>query len=449
MAEHVLGSLSKLPYEIRLEIWDYVLQLEVQGPWKKEQLGILRANRAIYDEITSRSFDTIDVHIVPSVDEWTTVSPRRSSHSAVSYKEYSFCHFPLEKANLSIHLYAPDPQDPGQLLSLYSKVDNLFYIIDYEVLSFQHINLIFHQYQGIDWHCDGTANKSVKYPRGRPDHHVVFIPFIARLDDVNSMQIIPSGRRMNRAVQRGFLEYGRDFIVNNAGQQQGNVSTYSRDPKYSTIARLFDNTQLLRVDMEFFLDTELDHLPGHTADMLRLKRFATWFDEGNWGSSRYTSKFTQDIHCFPKLCSKYDPGLSKLLNRYRILIMTAHVAIEAGPTPRGYWRQRNWYAQFPTGLPPLSQPVLVREGYLASTWGAYAGRDRLPPRFNMDYIIAMDWRARRWPKRYRAFHPQFLGVFQPYCKDCETAGLFKTMTCCEQCERMHQSFGKFLEWIKS
>lgn len=41
---NVLGSFSKLPYEIRLEIWDYVFQLEVQGPWKKEQLGILRVN---------------------------------------------------------------------------------------------------------------------------------------------------------------------------------------------------------------------------------------------------------------------------------------------------------------------------------------------------------------------------------------------------------------------
>lgn len=74
----------------------------------------------------------------------------------------------------------------------------------------------------------------------------MFIPFIARLANVRSMQIIPSGRRMNRAVQRGFLEYGRDFIVSNAGKQQGNVSTYTRDPKYSSIAGLFDDTKLLR-----------------------------------------------------------------------------------------------------------------------------------------------------------------------------------------------------------
>lgn len=25
----------------------------------------------------------------------------------------------------------------------------------------------------------------------------------------------------------------------------------------------------------------------------------------------------------------------------------------------------------------------------------------------------------------------------------------KTMTCCEQCERRHQSFRKFIKWIKS
>lgn len=65
-------------------------------------------------------------------------------------KEYPFGNFPFEIVDLSIHLYAPDPQDPGQLLSLYSKVDNPFYVIDDEVVPFQYINLVFHQYQGID-----------------------------------------------------------------------------------------------------------------------------------------------------------------------------------------------------------------------------------------------------------------------------------------------------------
>lgn len=74
---------------------------------------------------------------------------------------------------------------------------------------------------------------------------------------------------MNRAVGRGFINYAHDFIMRN-GQLEGNVSIYQGDPKYRTIAPMFDDTDQMAVDIEFFLDTLLDYLPGYIPGILRV-----------------------------------------------------------------------------------------------------------------------------------------------------------------------------------
>ena len=46
---------------------------------------------------------------------------------------------------------------------------------------------------------------------------------------------------------------------------------------------MFNNTDSMMTDTEFFLDTQLDYLPGYTSDILRASRWAEWFKDGTNG----------------------------------------------------------------------------------------------------------------------------------------------------------------------
>lgn len=258
----LLGALARFPYELRLTIWEYIFYLESHRPLRKEQLGILRANQAIHDEVTSSfRYDTIEVHITPVFHEGVFIYPRRLSplQSPVSYKEHKFAKIPFDQINVVIHLYAPDPTDPGQLLLIYRKAKKLVTSLNRVTCSvpFKQVSICYHQYNGADWHHDGDPYETLKYPGRRwLDREIVLIPFLK----LEKVELIPANRRMNRAVGCGFINYARDFIMRN-GQLEGNVSIYKDDSKYRTIAPMFDNTDRMTADIEFFLDTQLDYLP--------------------------------------------------------------------------------------------------------------------------------------------------------------------------------------------
>lgn len=57
-------------HEPRLTLWGYIIYLESHRPLTKQQLNILRANRALHNAITSKlRYDTIEVYIIPDFHE--------------------------------------------------------------------------------------------------------------------------------------------------------------------------------------------------------------------------------------------------------------------------------------------------------------------------------------------------------------------------------------------
>lgn len=117
----------------------------------------------------------------------------------------------------------------------------------------------------------------------------MLIPFL-KLEKVEELELIPANRRMNRAVSRGFINYARDFIIRN-GQLEGSVSIHKDDSIYHTIALMFDDTDRMAADIEFFLDTQLDYLPGYRSGMLRAARWAEWLKDGTDSHSSYNNLF--------------------------------------------------------------------------------------------------------------------------------------------------------------
>ena len=148
-----LGSFARLPVELHLTIWEYIFYLELHTPLKQEHLPILRTSRALHNEITSINYDTVEVHITPAFQEGTLVYLQKKSRqlqSATAYKNSKFAAIPFDKVNMEIHLYAPDPADPGQLLLLYRKAKKLVSGISCSTHPFRHVSICYRQHNRID-----------------------------------------------------------------------------------------------------------------------------------------------------------------------------------------------------------------------------------------------------------------------------------------------------------
>ncbi|KAL3261764.1 hypothetical protein ABHI18_003438 [Aspergillus niger] len=213
MERSPLGQLGKLPYEIRLEIYEKLFTI------KNSPLKILRCSRAIYGEITDRLYDTLNIHLSPVFNEpWIEIHCKRlrlrwtiPNHSWTAKGRFSRA--PYYKMNLVVHIYAPDPRDPGQIALLWQKVQHLVYILERATIASIVIRLRKHKSR--DWQEEGHVVESIPYPNNsRPDHHIVFLPF-CRLSNVRAFRVLPDTRRMDRVTDWGLINYGRDFILNN------------------------------------------------------------------------------------------------------------------------------------------------------------------------------------------------------------------------------------------
>lgn len=197
---------------------------------------------------------------------------------------------------------------------------------------------------------------------------------------------------------------------------------------------MFNNTDSMMADTEFFLDTQLDNLPGYTSDMLRVSRWAEWFKDGTNGHSPYSDWFLYILRFHPECARKHDHGLSKFINRFKIMVMTSTAFLRRGPKPYGYWDHRVFYKQFTHGYPPLSQSDLVRKGLLISEWSMHISLESLLTPFYWFYVAAMTWRFKQW-KRYSMPLIGFrnLEILHHWCDYCRKIGF---QFWCKSCEKI-------------
>ncbi|RAL00706.1 uncharacterized protein BO80DRAFT_95886 [Aspergillus ibericus CBS 121593] len=238
MAASPLGQLGKLPYEIRLDIYEKLLAM------KDSSIAILHTSRAIYEEISDRLNDTLSFHLSPLFDTpWIEVYCKRlrgrwsiPNHSPACQQR--FARAPYHKMHLVIHLYAPDPRDPGQIVLLWQKAQ---YLVDMlESATIASVVICLREHKGCDWQEGGHPLESIPYPtHSHPDHHIVFLPF-CRLSNVLTFRVVPDTRRMDRVTDWSLINYGRDFILNNVYQNY-NDGLLSQDRQYRDIVRTFDD----------------------------------------------------------------------------------------------------------------------------------------------------------------------------------------------------------------
>ncbi|PYH30083.1 uncharacterized protein BO87DRAFT_400755 [Aspergillus neoniger CBS 115656] len=411
MERSPLGQLGKLPYEIRLEIYEKLFA-------KKTPLTILRCSRAIHGEITKRLYDTLNIHLTPVFnDPWIEVRCKRlrlrwtiPNHSWIAQARFSW--IPYHKVNLVIHIYAPDPRNPGQIALLWQKVQYLVYILQNRAVASIVIRL--REHQGRDWQEEGHVVESIPYPnKCRPDHHIVFLPF-CRLISVGSFRVLPDTRRMDRVTDWGLINYGRDFILNN-GYRNYNDGPLSQDRQYRDIVRDFDNIDGLIRDTDFFLETRLDTMRGNTAAMLRLDRVAHWPLAITVDSS---SRLESSVNL-------HDPGLSS-----HSLRMCAFYNMDS-------WEE--WLSWFPEGLDPHGQDSIDTQTQMImdnpernDIWDSERADREYET--NIENYLERNWNGSpAW--RYPSFE-------KDWCTDCRRIG-YRT-GCDQDCELMDGPYyGKY------
>lgn len=138
-----LGTFSKLPPEVRLEVWEHLFSLcQIRAPLQQREsnskarnLSILQANRYLHAEISHHLYSTLThtISLSPKYDrhKWMTaqtcskgLNVERDLDDTEASQRY-FLNFPHNKARLKVEILAPNRKDQGQIALLWQKVSGL------------------------------------------------------------------------------------------------------------------------------------------------------------------------------------------------------------------------------------------------------------------------------------------------------------------------------------
>ncbi|KAL2848819.1 hypothetical protein BJY01DRAFT_246195 [Aspergillus pseudoustus] len=313
------GVFDKLPYELRLQIWEAAIS--------DGGINIMRASRAINEEIRARLYSTFDIHLSPGYnDPWMRVSCRcmnvdwtskgekeKTNHSTNNDKR-----LPLEKAKVVVHTYEPDPQDGAQLFLLWQKVRALVAILN-QALGCKSVEGALRQNGEHTWHW--VSKVTIGLTTRLADSDLLLVPF-GRLSRVRQLTTTPSG----------------------------------------LVLRKYNDIGALIADIDFFFETKLDTLRGRAAAMLRLERLARWFSSP-WGKLPYEDQVLVTIRRRHGTVAAYDRELKRLRLRYNCFDTLQLDAIGRNtvfPVDNDFYWQK-WLKENPDGVPRLSKDWLRRK----------------------------------------------------------------------------------------
>ncbi|KAL4889837.1 hypothetical protein BDV59DRAFT_195349 [Aspergillus ambiguus] len=348
-----LGLFGKLPIEIRIPIWADVLS--------SRQPAVLRTSRAIYVEIAYLMYPALDYTLFPDYDSpwlrlhcpWTGTTfdiSRRDGRR----KRKKLWALSYNNTVLTIRIIAPDPTQRGEVVLLWQKTQDLVSILNRSKYYRAHI-VIELQETDIEkntWEENGSYTYINGY--GRPNYFIIFLPFcrLVRARKIELVRVTPNGCKAQ--IDDRFLEYGCDFIINN-GYKTRNTSVLRNDWKYRYIAPEFDNIDKILVDIDFFLENQLDDLPGHTAAMLRLDRFANWFPTKYPYESQYQRRYLLTVRKYPKTIKRHDTWLRHMRRRYRAFQYLYFHVTKNKNSNFVMCNPRAWYDKFPDGIYQLTR----------------------------------------------------------------------------------------------
>lgn len=198
-----LGAFAKLPPELRLCIWDWLLPYadtryypEYEFPRRNTSPAILRTSKRLHDEISHHLYSnlTISFTIDPLDSSWTCCRlPKfslRFTLGCMGRASYlGLDKFPFHRVHVRVDILPPNPASPGQLILLFQRVQVL---VDFLSMA-KSIRTMDIHFLSADkrrkWHKHGKPLRSLTYAPWFHyqfmDHQIISLPF-CRLQNVSS-----------------------------------------------------------------------------------------------------------------------------------------------------------------------------------------------------------------------------------------------------------------------
>lgn len=376
-----LGLFSKLPYELREQIWleflpcgrdkTSVLKSSISP---KTHLEILRTSRDLYYEISNCLYSNVclqfDLSSFYFQDAflWTTLHFNKINRRGEGHIETkATCKFLSRKRakrrgfyNLRLHpqitievnLLAPDPDDPGQLFWLWRKIMRLVEMLE-EASELSRLTIRLQKCEAQDWHRSIVINSSITDPYDKKyDHNVVICPFY-RLQNTKAFSIETHSDELKRVMNWDMINWAGEIIS-------------KRDAKSPPITfRERDIDRRIANDYFWIYQNLFSTCEGKTADFVRRVWLSNWFikDEDEDGCnihSEFEEKIIDIIDNYPEIIYRYDRNLETLTYMHRAMVVLNHHAMfMQGEFPNWNlpeWQRWVWFKEYNWGIPNRASP---------------------------------------------------------------------------------------------
>jgi hypothetical protein len=268
-----LGTLGRLPREIRDIIWGYVCSPKRDQSPKTNSFASLRTCRRIYEELSAEIYnnETLTIRVSPryQFNSWLCFENSRGAEWHVrdleDARSRGFPNLPYQRLQEVKICVEPTEDtagrdDAGQIICLFLKIQDVVDIIVQAAEGgLRNLNFDLVESERGKWYEGGMPKRTISQIQDVPtyipefDFTIVWFPFY------------PLRLRFPRMdLTQHFPRKLFDWL-----KEPQNVET---DKSKRTVKAIRERTDRLYTH----LDLALDGVEGETADMLRLHRFSTW-----------------------------------------------------------------------------------------------------------------------------------------------------------------------------
>ncbi|KAJ6015543.1 hypothetical protein N7540_010134 [Penicillium herquei] len=333
-----LGNFSKLPVELRLMIWDFLIFEDTKVPQSQPVANILRSSRYVHREISQRILHDFQHKLYIQHQRqpgWIEVKTfwGKLECSWMLKNENTLRHYlralveaKASPTTLEVYINSAEKYDAGRIIDSWNKGNTLVRVLNEfspaDIPSVQ-VRLIGHWIDGKDLRVnvfDERGNNpwpEVQYDCELADFETVLLPF-TKLP--NWMFSFPS--ELERTISQFIVENGPGILY------QLWDDTLRWTPEWDHVdGPLHTGTAVSEqwhVNARFMIENRLDSVQGETGNLLRRERFMNWFPDGanikETCKSAYEEQYWGDVIKYPRLAYLHDPGFADLTRRHLILV---------------------------------------------------------------------------------------------------------------------------------
>lgn len=299
-----LGLFSKLPYELREQIWLEFLPVDQERAHRTTQtseqtdLRVLRTSRDLYGEISAILYSRTCLHfdLSPSVSDpslWSTIyfksryQRRKNTHavwrlrSEISSKDHHFDNFPLHKIEaIEVSLFAPGYEDGEELLWLWRNVIRTAELFR-EASSIPPVVIQLRRSETQDW-CDmkgAIRCLSKDNIQERLNYEVLILPFY-NIRHLRYIKIEPHSEELGNKMDWKMIDWAGDVVSKRNGDCETGIDEVGEHEFWGKT-----------LDDYFWAHDEIFHCRFHgytssTIDFLREE----WMCQGFRSLSKYKIK---------------------------------------------------------------------------------------------------------------------------------------------------------------